>query len=92
MFDYDRICGKLCFRYPEQGDYIRVTADGSKKLSRLFTDMKMDREERKRVPVLSSENEVIWAVGCRISEAFKVKESTKKVMIVEYKEQPEGKR
>ena len=92
MFDYDRICGKLCFRYPEQGDYIRVTADGSKKLSRLFTDMKMDREERKRVPVLSSENEVIWAVGCRISEAFKVKESTKKVMIVAYKEQPEGKR
>ncbi|MBQ7425033.1 MAG: tRNA lysidine(34) synthetase TilS, partial [Lachnospiraceae bacterium] len=85
MFDYDRICGKLCFRYPAQEDHIKVTEEGSKKLSRLFTDMKLDREKRKSVTVLAMGNDIIWAVGSRISEDFKVKDSTKKVMIVEYK-------
>ena len=62
-----------------------MTEEGSKKLSRLFTDMKLDREKRKSVTVLAMGNDIIWAVGSRISEDFKVKDSTKKVMIVEYK-------
>ena len=89
IFDYGRICGKLCFRYPEQDDYIRVTADGNKKLSRVFTDKKVDREKRKKIPVLAVGNEVIWAVGVRFSEGFKVDGSTKKVMILKYNSFPE---
>lgn len=89
IFDYDRICGNLCFRYAEQDDFIMVTVDGHKKLSRVFTDKKIDREKRKRVPVLACGNEVIWAVGVRFSEGFKVNSSTKRVMIVNYIDFPE---
>ena len=89
IFDYDRICGKLCFRYAEKDDHIKVTADGSKKLSRVFTDKKIDRKERNRVPVLACGNEIIWAVGVRFSEGFKVDSSTKKVMILKYNYFPE---
>ena len=89
IFDYDRICGKLCFRHAERDDYIKVTRDGSKKLSRVFTDKKIDRMKRATVPVLAIGSEVIWAVGVRFSEGFKVDSSTKRVMILKITDIPE---
>ena len=89
IFDYDRICGKLCFRHTEGDDYIKVTRDGSKKLSRVFTDKKIDRMKRATVPVLAVGSEVIWAVGVRFSEGFKVDSSTKRVMILKITDIPE---
>ena len=86
MVDYGKIKGNVCIRTPESGDYIIIDGKGSsKKLSRLFIDKKIDRVKRLTWPVIACGNEIIWAVGLRYSEAYKVDENTYKVMCINFK-------
>ncbi len=86
MVDYGKIKGNVCIRTPESGDYIIIDGKGSsKKLSRLFIDKKIDRVKRLTWPVIACGNEIIWAVGLRYSEAYKVDENTRKVMCINFK-------
>lgn len=86
MVDYGKIKGNICIRTPELGDYIIIDGKGSsKKLSRLFIDKKIDRIKRLTWPVIACGNEIIWAVGLRYSEAYKVDENTYKVMCINFK-------
>ena len=55
----------------------------------LSSDKKIDRAKRETVPVLAIGSEVIWAVGVRFSEGFKVDSSTKRVMILKITDIPE---
>lgn len=87
MADYDKIKDTLCIRTPKDGDYIIIDNNGnSKKLTRLFIDGKVDREKRPAWPVIALGSELIWAVGLRYSEAFKVDEATKRILYIRYKE------
>ncbi|MCM1082387.1 MAG: tRNA lysidine(34) synthetase TilS [Clostridium sp.] len=86
MVDYGKIKGNICIRTPEFGDYIIIDGKGSsKKLSRLFIDKKIDRIKRLTWPVIACGNEIIWVVGLRYSEAYKVDENTYKVMCINFK-------
>lgn len=86
MVDYGKIKGNVCIRTPNAGDYIIIDGKGSsKKLSRLFIDKKIDRVKRLTWPVIACGNEIIWAVGLRYSEAYKVDENTHKVMCINFK-------
>ena len=82
--DAGKINDVLRFRLPEDGDFIRISASGSKKLKRLFTDMKIDKMRRKAIPILAVGNEVIWAVGLRLSEAFKIDDDTEDIIYLKY--------
>lgn len=85
MLNYDKINGALTLRYPMDGDYIVIDSKGQKKkLTRLFTDRKIDREKREKWPVVAVENEILWAIGLRINEAYKVDEDTKQVAVLEW--------
>ena len=84
MIDKDKVSGKMLLRYPRQEDRVKISAAGYKKLGRLFTDLKVEREDRKTAPVLADDNEIIWVIGRRLSEAFKVDSSTKSVYLLEY--------
>ncbi len=87
MVDCDKIGGIPRVRYPEENDYIVINGDGgTKKLKRLFTDLKIDRNKRKSVPVVAvgDTNEIIWVVGYRLSEAFKIDENTKRIYIMKF--------
>lgn len=93
MVDYGNIRGNLSFRTPQEGDYIIVNAAGGrKKLSRLFTDRKIDRRKREGWPVIACGSEIIWAVGLRLSEAYKITDETKEVIILTFnrKEDTDG--
>lgn len=84
MIDYDRIKDTLCLRTPEDGDYIVIDGKGkTKKLSRVFIDNKVDRELRGSWPVFACGHEIIWVIGLRYSEAYKIDESTKKLLYME---------
>lgn len=86
MVDYGKIKGNICIRTPKSGDYIIIDGKGSsKKLSRLFIDKKIDRVKRLTWPVIACGNEIIWAVGLRYSEAYKVDENTYNVMCINFK-------
>lgn len=86
LIDCGKIRGNVCIRTPQTGDYIIIDGNGnSKKLSRVFIDQKVDRDKRKNWPVLACGNEIIWAVGLRYSEAYKVDNTTDKVMYIKFK-------
>lgn len=87
MIDCDKIKSTLVLRTPQPDDYIVVTGDGgTKKLTRYFTDSKLEREKRESVPVVADGNEIVWIVGMRLSERYKISPSTKTVMQITYKE------
>lgn len=76
----------LELRYPKPCDYI-VLGPGKKKLSRYFIDNKIPREKREKIPVIARGSEIIWVVGYRICETYKLSEDTKHVLVVEVFEQ-----
>ena len=86
-FDCDKIKDTLCVRMPADGDYIVINADGRRKsISKLFIDLKLDRESRKQVPVVCMGNEVLWVVGIRGTENYHITEETKRVLVLSYTE------
>lgn len=67
------------------GDYIiPLGMNGRKKLQDFFVDEKIDKTERNRRPVVCLGSEVIWIVGSRISQNYKVEESTARIIVLEY--------
>ena len=72
-------------RTRRQGDYlIPLGMKGRKKLQDFFVDEKYSRDERDRIPVLCLGPEVIWVVGGRISENYKVDDNTERIILLEY--------
>lgn len=84
-FDYDIIKGTLQIRTRKTGDWISVTKEGGKKkLKDYFINEKIPREERESTLLLADEQEVLWILGYRISEAYKIGPDTKQVLKVRY--------
>ncbi len=82
-FDYDKINSVVQLRGRRPGDYFQTDADGGhKKLNRFFIDEKVPLAERDGICLLADGSHILWAVGYRISEAYKVTEETKRVLCV----------
>lgn len=82
-FDYDKIKGSLRFRTRETGDTITVTKDGGKKkLKDYMINEKIPLSERDKIPVLAVGSDVLWVIGYRMSEEYKVSKETKRVLKV----------
>lgn len=80
-FDYDRIKQNAVFRTRRSGDYLIINASGGhKKLKDYLIDCKVPRNERDRLLLLTSQDEVLWVVGYRIGESAKVSENTKQMI------------
>lgn len=87
-FDYDTIRNKLQVRNRLPGDCLSVTKDGGhKKLKDYFIDEKVPHEKRGQVLLLAEGSQILWAVGYRISEAYKISERTKTVLKVQVMEE-----
>lgn len=85
MANYDKIKGGLCIRTPREGDYITIDCKGNtKKLSRVFIDNKVDREKRINWPVVAMGSEIIWVIGLRYSEAYKIDKDTTRIIYMDY--------
>ena len=85
LIDCDKIKTALCLRTMQPGDYIVINSTGgSKKLARYFTEAKIERSARSSVPVVADGDEIVWIVGHRLSERYKVSDLTKKVTEIRY--------
>ncbi|QOX65375.1 tRNA lysidine(34) synthetase TilS [Anoxybacterium hadale] len=72
-------------RTRKPGDYIvPFGMRGRKKLQDFFVDAKIDKLDRDRIPIVSIGAEVIWIVGSRTSENFKVEDATEQIIVLEY--------
>ncbi|MDF2474206.1 MAG: hypothetical protein K0R21_1988 [Anaerocolumna sp.] len=80
-FDYDKIKNTVMLRGRNEGDFIQIDSIGSKKkLKSLFIDNKVPRKERDFIPLLADGQHIMWIIGDRISEAYKVSENTKVIL------------
>ncbi len=83
-FDYDKIGNVIRLRSRKEGDYLEVADGKHKKLKSYFIDEKVPRELRSTIPVLADGSHIIWVVGYRISEKYKITKDTKRVLKVQY--------
>ena len=85
--DYDKITAGILLRGRKPGDYLTVNRQGGrKKLKTYFMEEKIPVDQRKGVWLLTCGEEVIWVVGHRISEAYKVEKNTREILEITYKE------
>ncbi|HAV91235.1 MAG TPA: tRNA lysidine(34) synthetase TilS [Eubacterium sp.] len=83
--DYDKIDSDLYVRSRQKGDYIVVNSEGGhKKIKDYFSDMKIPREERDDILLLSSDDKILWVIGYRIGEDIKVTSDTNKILKISY--------
>ena len=55
-----------------------------KKLSRFFIDLKLSKTEKEKMWVIEMNKKIIWVVGKRIDERFKVTDKTKAILKISY--------
>jgi tRNA(Ile)-lysidine synthase len=86
--DADTIEFPLTIRYWKQGDYFypfgltkpNSSKIGKKKLSKYFKDEKISGFDKENIPVVFSGEKLLWLVGHRIDDRFKVTANTKNVV------------
>ncbi|HCQ16906.1 MAG TPA: tRNA lysidine(34) synthetase TilS [Cryomorphaceae bacterium] len=82
--DLDLLEFPLVLRHWKAGDSFRpLGMKGFKKLSNFFTDIKLNRFEKEDVWLLCSGENIVWVVGHRIDDRFKVSGKTKTVYFVD---------
>lgn len=79
-FDYDKINGALSIRTRQPGDYFILKDGGRKTVKRYMIDEKIPKEDRDQILLLADGSHVLWIIGYRISEYYKITEGTKYVL------------
>ena len=79
-FDYDKINVGLSIRYRQNGDYLTLSGGGKKELRRFMIDEKIPEDERDRIPVLADGDHVLWVIGYRISDYYKITDETEHIL------------
>lgn len=83
-FDYGIIKSSLYIRTRQAGDIIVIDEKGhQKKLKNWFVDEKIPKEVRDSQLLLAENNEILWVLGHRMSQAYQVKQSTKWILQIE---------
>jgi tRNA(Ile)-lysidine synthase len=59
--------------------------DGSKTLQDLFTDNKVPREQRERIPVVECGGEIVWVAGLAVGEGFRAAPYESEVVVLSVK-------
>jgi tRNA(Ile)-lysidine synthase len=81
LLDLERTLCPLHVRFRRPGDrFYPLGAPGSKKLQDFFVDSRIPRAERPYVPLVVSNQEIVWVVGYRIAEPFKLRPETNRVL------------
>ena len=83
--DEDKLYFPLVLRRWKHGDKFQPTGmEGkTKKISKFFKDNKLSLIEKENSWILCSENHIVWIVGFRQDERFKIENRTKKILKIQ---------
>lgn len=83
--DYSKLNFPLKIRRWRQGDFFYpLGMKGKKKLSDFFIDGKIPINEKENTWVLESSTDIVWVIGHRIDDRFKVGNGTTKIFRIEW--------
>ena len=82
--DADLLEAPLLVRRPRPGDRFHpLGAPGTRKLSDLWTDLKLTHEARRRTLLVESAGRIVWAAGLRLADPFRITDRTRNIVILE---------
>ena len=83
LFDADKLQWPLRLRRWREGDwFVPFGMAGKKKLSDLLIDQKLSLMEKQRQLVLLSGEDIIWVVGLRTDDRYRVDDRTEQVLSI----------
>lgn len=81
LFDAEKLCFPLQIRSRRPGDYFYPSGFGKKKkIQDYFVDEKVPRDLRDSIPLLLSDKEIVWVVGYRTDERYRIDKNTVKAL------------
>ncbi len=85
-FDSEILGHELTLRHWRQGDRFRPFGmKGSKKLSDYFNDNKFSLLDKRRAWLLCASDTILWLVGHRAADAFRVTPTTRQVVVLKHR-------
>ena len=84
-FDYDKLKFPLTLRHWKEGDwFVPFGMTGRKKLSDYFSNNKFSLFDKEKIWLLCNGEDIIWIVGERPDNRYRIDKSTKKVLKVNF--------
>jgi tRNA(Ile)-lysidine synthase len=85
FFDFDKTGGQLFARGRRPGDrFVPLGMVETKTIAEFLIDAKVPRAERPGIPIVESENQIVWLVGTRMDGRVRVTEVTKRVLRLKF--------
>ena len=86
LVDFEEIKFPLKLRNRKDGDkFIPLGMSGHKKVKDFFIDRKVPDYLRDKIPILfNNDGSLIWICGYRMDDRFKIKKSSKKILLIRY--------
>ena len=85
--DFERLKFPLTLRPWKEGDHFQPFGmKGNKKLSKYFKDEKLSLAAKESIWTLLSDNKIVWIVGYRMDDRFKITPNTNKILKIAVKD------